>query len=140
MPENLTSMFGSDRNCMDIKWKEQNCRQDTYTLIITVLYFALTTLSTIGYGDLYPISIVEQILGIIFMLCGIVFFSQVMGSFIEIITNYDQQMGNDNKKDVTELNNWMILLTRFNNIPLPKHLINQINGHFSFFWAHDRLG
>lgn len=52
---------------------------------MVVCYYALTTLSTVGYGDLYPISINEMIMGIVYMLVGIVFFSQIMGSFIEII-------------------------------------------------------
>ena len=62
------------------------------------------------------------------MLCGVAFFSYIMGSFIEIISNYDKkifllQMGSVDKG--TELHNWMTLLTRFtNNKPLPKSLIN----------------
>ena len=39
----------------------------------------------------------------------------------------------------SELNNWMTLLTRFTNKPLSKNLINQIDQHFSFYWANDRL-
>ena len=68
-------------------------------------YFALTTLSTVGYGDYFPISINEMFLGILFMLVGIVFFSQIMGSFIEIILEYDQRMGNEEKGG--GLNSWM---------------------------------
>jgi hypothetical protein len=30
--------------------------QRYYTQLITICYFALTTLSTVGYGDMYPIS------------------------------------------------------------------------------------
>lgn len=86
-------------------------------------YFALTTLSTVGYGDLYPVSTLEMIFGIFIMLCGVAFFSFIMSSFIEIISNYDKKMGAIDKG--TELHNWMTLLTRFtNNKPLPKTLIN----------------
>lgn len=52
-------------------------------------YYALTTLSTVGYGDYFPISVNEMIVGILFMLVGIVSFSGIMGSFMEIIENYD---------------------------------------------------
>jgi len=108
------------------------------TQAIVVCYFALTTLSTIGYGDYYPISRNEKLVGIIFMLVGIVFFSQIMGSFIEIISNYDKRMGSVDRS--TELHNWMTLLTRFtNNKPLPKGLINQIDNHYAYYWANDRL-
>ena len=81
-------------------------------------YFALTTLSTVGYGDLYPISMIEMLLGIVVMLVGIVFFSKIMGNFIEIIQDYDRRMGSEDKG--SELNNWMTLLTRFTNKPLSK--------------------
>ena len=96
----------------------------------------MTTLSTVGYGDYYPVSRNEMLVGILFMLVGIVFFSQIMGSFIEIIQNYDSRMGNDDKG--SDLNSWMTRLTRFTDKPLPKPLINQIDRHFSFFWANDR--
>ena len=63
------------------------------------------------------------------MLCGVAFFSYIMGNFIEIITNYKKKMGIIDRG--TELHNWMSLLTRFtNNKPLPKTLVQQIEKHF----------
>jgi hypothetical protein len=112
--------------------------EDTYTKMIIACYFALTTLSTVGYGDMYPISTREMICCIFVMMVGIVFFSHIMGSFIEIISNYDKRMGSADKS--TELHNWMTLLTRFtNNKPLPKQLVNQIDNHYAYYWANDRL-
>ena len=92
----------------------------------------MTTLSTVGYGDLYPISIPELLLGIVFMLVGIVFFSQMMGSFIDIIKNYNERISGDEEE--SDLNLWLQRLTRFtnDNRPLPKDLINQIDSHFTF--------
>ena len=78
-----------------------------------VCYFALTTLSTIGYGDLCPVSLREIYLGIILMLVGIVFFSQIMNSFIEIITNSEKNKS-ANEEQGSDLNKWMNLLHRFN--------------------------
>lgn len=66
-------------------WREEECKPNILTLVIIVCYFALTTLSTVGYGDYFPISINEILIGIGYMLIGIVCFSQIMGSFIEII-------------------------------------------------------
>ena len=56
-------------------WKSENCQQDYTTQGIIACYYALTTLSTVGYGDYYPISIREMLVGIVFILFGIVFFS-----------------------------------------------------------------
>ena len=77
--------------CAEKVWEDNNC-QDVFTQVIIVCYFALTTLSTVGYGDLYPVSMREMLLGICFMLIGIVFFSKIMGNFIEIIQEYDRTM------------------------------------------------
>ena len=106
--------------------------------LIVSCYFALTTLSTVGYGDYHPISNLERILAVIIMLGGVAFFSYIMGNFIEIITNYNEKMGIIDRG--TDLHNWMTLLTRFtNNKPLPRSLITQIDQHFAYFWANDRL-
>jgi hypothetical protein len=96
---------------------EKGSDSSDYRKLIVSCYFALTTLSTVGYGDYYPISNLERIIAIFIMLCGVAFFSYIMGSFIAIISNYDQKMGVIDKG--TELHNWMTLLTRFtSNKPL----------------------
>lgn len=86
--EHESDLFKEKLCCDTQVWKDANC-QDVATQVIIMLYFALTTLSTVGYGDLYPISQREMMLGMFFMFFGIVFFSQIMGSFIEIIQEYD---------------------------------------------------
>lgn len=60
--------------------KDSNLRQ-----IIIACYFSLTTLSTVGYGDFYPMSNIERICAVLVMLCGVAFFSYIMGLFIDII-------------------------------------------------------
>lgn len=56
-----------------------------YEKFITSCYFIITTLATIGYGDLYPKSNLEKIADMFIMICGVAFFSYIMGSFIAII-------------------------------------------------------
>lgn len=65
---------------------------EMYQLLVSC-YFALTTLSTVGYGDYFPISNEERVFAVIIMLGGVAFFSYIMGSFVEIISNYEQKMG-----------------------------------------------
>ena len=106
--------------------------------LITSCYFSITTLSTVGYGDLAPVSDVEKIVGICIMIGGVAFFSYIMGQFIEIISNFNQNLGVE--EQTFELHNWMTLLTRFReNKPLPNSLYRQINQHFKYYWANNRL-
>ena len=96
-------------------------------------YFALTTLSTVGYGDYYPINNSERSLAVIIMLCGVAFFSYIMGNFVEIISNYEKKMGVVDKSG--DLHNWLNILTRFtNNQKIPKKLTYEIESNFTYFW------
>lgn len=61
--------------------------------VVKICYFLLTTLSTVGYGDLYPISQTEYIVTLLIMAGGVAFFSFIMGKFMEIINNYQVKMG-----------------------------------------------
>ena len=49
-----------------------------------VWYFAITTLSTVGFGDFYPISTEEKIVTCWIMLIGVTVFSFMVGNLIEI--------------------------------------------------------
>ena len=96
-------------------------KESSWRKLVISSYFALTTLATVGYGDFYPVSDLERILTVIIMLCGVAFFSFIMGSFIEIISNYEKKMGIIDKG--TDLHNWLTMLTKFTgNKPLPKAL------------------
>lgn len=50
------------------------------------MYFMLTTLSTVGYGDYYPYSMSEKIFGCILQILGVTLFSIVMNQFVTIVT------------------------------------------------------
>ena len=113
---------------------------DEYKRIVLMLYFALTTLSTVGYGDYHPISDLEMIITSLIMLGGVAFFSYIMGNFIEIISNYDAKMGTLDKSD--ELNAWITSLERFTNktkTNLSVSLVNQIISNKNYLWDNDRL-
>lgn len=47
-------------------------------IIVKLMYFFLTTLSTVGYGDFYPSSISEKIVGIFIEIVGVTIFSILM--------------------------------------------------------------
>ena len=60
-------------------------RMDVWERVIYSMYFMLTTLSTVGFGDSCPESIMEKAIGAMVQVLGVTIFSIVMNSFIEIV-------------------------------------------------------
>mmetsp|Transcript_38894 Transcript_38894/g.28764 ORF Transcript_38894/g.28764 Transcript_38894/m.28764 type:complete len:355 (+) Transcript_38894:589-1653(+) len=107
------------------------------SILIRCCYFVLTTLSTVGYGEMYPVSNIEKLASIVVMLFGVAIFSYIMSQFFLIIDSFQAKMGSVEK--TTELQKWLLLTSNFTKTHLPKSLINQIEGHFSYYWTNDRL-
>ena len=55
------------------------------------MYWAITTMSTVGYGDITSYTEAEQILAIIWMLFGVCFFSFVIGSLSSMMSSTDSK-------------------------------------------------
>jgi hypothetical protein len=60
-------------------------------LYMTAFYFTVTTLVTVGYGDITPYSIEEKLLCILLMLIGVISFSFATGALASIITSHDSK-------------------------------------------------
>ena len=72
--------------------------------LIKSMYFVMTTLSTVGYGDMFPISQFEMILGMVVMLAGTAFFGFLLGKFSEFITAQNAISAID--EETFKLHNW----------------------------------
>ena len=49
------------------------------------MYFTVTTITTVGYGDIYATETAERMLGILTMLIGVIAFSFSTGSLSSIV-------------------------------------------------------
>ena len=58
--------------------------------MVIAVYFAFTSLSTVGFGDFCPRSDLERALGSIMLLFGVSIFSMAMGRFIEMVEQIKQ--------------------------------------------------
>ena len=82
--------------------------------MIRSMYYALTTLSTVGYGDFYPISVAEKIVGSIIQIFGVTFFSILMNGFIEVVVSIK---GDNFSKNEDDLQRWFVLIRKIKNQP-----------------------
>jgi hypothetical protein len=65
------------------KWdliEETNARK-----VIISLYFAFTTLGTLGLGDYYPVSDLERLVCAFILLIGVATFSYIMGELLTML-------------------------------------------------------
>ena len=76
--------------------------------MLTVWYFIITTLTTVGYGDLFPVSTNEYAVMIIILLLGVAFFAYIIGVINEKVS--DIKSDEDEDKCMAELNQWLDML------------------------------
>lgn len=62
-----------------------------YDLYVSSLYFTVTTIVTVGYGDIVPENSAEKCYVIFLMLVGVVAFSFTTGALASIIASYDSR-------------------------------------------------
>jgi hypothetical protein len=97
-------------------------------------YYALTTLSTIGYGDFLPKSSLEKIIVCLIMMSGVTVFSYIMGSLMKIL------IPGDAKQEHKQLTKCIALLSKYNEGQLlPRSLIDKIEDFFEFYWDNNPL-
>lgn len=100
---------------------------------IKVIYFAFTTLSTVGFGDLYPYSEVERLVGAFLLLFGVAIFSLFMGVFIEIIDKYRAVNADLDQGDL--LARFFGMLRHFNgDVEIKIELKREIEEYFTYRW------
>lgn len=105
--------------------------------MIVVVYFAFTTLATVGYGDYRPHSDIERIMCSFILLFGVAVFSFIMGNFIEILMSFKSVTAENEESE--NLTKWLGLLARFNKgRPLPKDMTRKIENYFDYYWANDK--
>lgn len=104
---------------------------------IKLTYFSFTTLSTIGFGDLHPRNSPERILCAFMMLFGVMSFSLVMGTFVEILTKFKNSV-----QDIGDAENLEIFLSLIKKLNGGKDVEidfrKRIENFFDYKWQHDK--
>ena len=80
--------------------------------IILVTYFAITSLSTVGFGDYHPRGDTERVFTALILLFGVAIFSYIMGIFISIVDTISQF--NADLDDGDRLAKFFGILRKFN--------------------------
>lgn len=62
---------------------------DIGTQYITSIYWTITTMATVGYGDISPFTILEKLFAMIWMIIGLYFFSYTIGTLSNMLSHID---------------------------------------------------
>jgi ABC-type siderophore export system fused ATPase/permease subunit len=106
--------------------------------VLIAVYFSLTSLSTVGFGDYHPRANSERIFCAIILVLGVMIFSYIMGNFIAMIESYKVLNAEPDEGD--ELSKFFGLMKRYNkNKDLKPDLKKRIEEYFQFRWAENRM-
>lgn len=115
-------VYGVDYSdeCMDHIYKDEfinyyklGDKSNEFNLIILV-YFAFTTLTTVGFGDYAPRSDIERAVWSIILVIGVATFSLILSEFIKIIGQVKSMYEEFSAED-DQLRIFLSVLKRFNH-------------------------
>lgn len=111
----------------------EQSRTNSHTMAL-LMYFAFTTLSTVGFGDLTPRSDSERLLCIVILFLGVIIFGLILNNFQEIITRFHTL--DDDFQDEDCLNMFFdSIKKRYNyGMELESDLKAHIERYFQYRW------
>jgi hypothetical protein len=112
------------RQGFEIKGTMEN-PQTEFDIYICSLYFTLTTIYTIGYGDITSNNLTERFYNCIFMIVGVMIYSFAVSSFSIIIAKSD--------KATKKLEKRMLILNEITNeFRVPSSLVEKIKKNLNY--------
>jgi hypothetical protein len=111
---------------LEDSWEEMT-EQQTY---LTSFYFTVTTITTVGYGDISVSTDIEKCFCIVIMIIGVISFSFATGSLASILANYDVQNAKFQEK--------VLVLNRiYKNYFLPLDLYQRLKQSMKYNYSQD---
>ena len=102
---------------------------------ISLIYYAFTSLTTVGFGDFYPRSNGERLIIGFCLLFGVNIFSIAAGSFLDILTHYKEL--HEEYEESEQLSRFISTLKEFNleqNIDMA--FKEKLLKYFHYRWEH----
>ena len=103
--------------------------QDTFAQYVRSLYWVITTMTTVGYGDITPNNTIETIFTMVVMILGVSIYAYIIGNIASMIANLDAY----NKR----FQNQLLSLSNFMKVHrLPRELKERIHDYMQLLWSN----
>lgn len=106
------SYIENDRENYFLYQKDMHDKSHTERSIITV-YYAFTSLSTVGFGDYVPKNNTERLIASAMLVFGVSIFSYIMSEFVNMIKVIQNFYSDFDEGD--NLNKFFVVLEKYNN-------------------------
>lgn len=97
---------------------------------LNAVYWAITTLTTVGYGDITPDAPLEKVYTILVMLTGVVSFGYMIGNVAGVLENMDA-VRRDQARKMDRVNAFL----KYREVPA--HLRERVQGYYDHLWEGD---
>ena len=102
-----------------------------FSRYIRSLYWTVTTMATVGYGDIVPLNNFEICYAMCVMVTGVSVYGYILGSLASLLAQNDQKSASYREK-VEIVNNYM----KFQHVP--SHLQKRVNSYYTYMWKRNR--
>jgi len=107
---------------------EQIEESDLYTQYIRSLYWCVTTLTTIGYGDIVPTRNIEYIITLIVMIIGASIYAYIIGNIASIVSSA-------NSAKTKYWQEYEVISHYLKERNVSDNLISRVRNYFEYNWS-----
>lgn len=120
--------------------KNGTIEYDQTTTYISSIYWVFTTLSTLGYGDLFPVEKNEYLFTMLIEFMGVFLFAYMMGNINNLIEKLDDDVDEYLENELEKLDQWLMKIDRANSHRKLKHeMVLKIKDALHTYWTLDHV-